>query len=303
MSNKQIKRIHLIYSIVISLLILALGIWAIASCIMLYKGGEAGARFTLDKIMPHIYAFLVPLTVTIAVIIIGIVLNAVFHVDEPKPQAFVSDKDLLKKLYEKLNLEEAPKELSGVVRSQRGFRRTFYIVMLVNIAINAFSAIYYLFTNPVLKEQLENLVKANESLPKGAFWDLSISTAPKIDVFFPIMCTTLLYIAIPFIVAIAYDIFAKFTYEKELEAVKAIYAYYAKKGIPVSKNDEENEADAPAEEGSSVLFDLKNNWVKIFKYSVLVLSVLLIVFGIVSGNLEAILNNAIKICTGCIGLE
>jgi hypothetical protein len=150
---------------------------------------------------------------------------------------------------------------------------------------------------------IENLVKAIESLPKGAFWDLSISTAPKIDVFFPIMCTTLLYIAIPFIVAIAYDIFAKFTYEKELEAVKAIYAYYAKKGIPVSKNEEESEADAPVEESSSLLFDLKNNWVKIFKYSVLVLSVLLIVFGIVSGNLEAILNNAIKICTGCIGLE
>lgn len=303
MSEKQIKRIHLIYNIVISVLIIALGIWAITSCIMLYKGGDSGSRFTIDKIMPHIYAFLVPFTITVAIIIVGIVLNAVFHVDEPKPAAFVSDRALLKKLYEKLDWEEAPKELTAVIRSQRGFRRVFYIVMLVNIAINAFSAIYYLFTNPILKTQLDNLVAANNNLPKDAFWDLSIATAPKIQEFFPIMCTVLLYIAIPFIVAIAYDIFSKFTYEKELEAVKAIYAYYAKKGIPVSKIDEKSEEISEIKEDSTTIFDLKNNWVKIAKYSVLVLSVLLIVFGIVSGNLESILNNAIKICTGCIGLE
>ena len=303
MSEKQIKRIHIIYNIVISVLIVALGIWAITSCILLYKGGEVGARFTLNKIMPHLYAFLVPFTVALAVLIVGIVLNAVFHVDEPKPQAFVSDRALLGKLYSKLNLDEAPNELLRVVRSQKGFRRTFYIVMLVNIAINAFSAIYYLFTNPVLKEQLDNLIAANENLPKGEFWDLSIKTAPKIDVFFPIMCTVLLYIAIPFIVAIAYDIFAKFTYEKELEAVKAIYAYYAKRGIPVSKIDENEDECEEIKEDSTFFFDLKSNWVKIIKYTVLVGAILLIVCGIISGNLESILGNAIKICTGCIGLE
>ena len=302
MSEKQIKRIHLIYNIVISVLIVALGIWAITSCIMLYKSGEVGARFTIGKIMPHLYAFLVPFTVTLAVIIVGIVLNAVFHVEEPKPQAFVSDRALLGKLYSKLNLDEAPDELVKVIRSQRGFRKTFYIVMLVNIAINAFSAIYYLFTNPVLKEQLENLALANENLSKGDFWDLSIRTAPKIEVFFPIMCTVLLYVLIPFIVAIAYDVFAKFTYQKELEAVKAIYAYCAKRNINVSKAEDEEE-DVEFKEDSTLIFDLKKNWVTIFKYTFLVVAISLIVCGIVSGNLENVLANAIKICTGCIGLE
>lgn len=299
MTEKQVKRIHLIYNIVISLLIVALGIWAIIACTRPYSDGQG---FSFDKLMPYFYTFLVPFTVTLAVIIIGIVLNAVFHVDEPKPASFVSSKDLLKKLYSKLNLEEAPKELASIIRTQKGFRRTFYIVMLVNIAVNAYSAINYLFTNPVILKQLDEIAKANEALDPGDYWTLSDATAPGIEVFFPIMCTTLLYIAIPFIVAIAYSIFAKFTYDKELEAVKAVYAYYARTNTPVSKINEEEAENEEIREDNPFIFDLKKNRIKIAKYSILVLSVLLIVFGIVSGNLTEILNNAKNVCTDCIGL-
>lgn len=305
MSEKQIKRIHTIYGIVITLLLIALGVWAIASCIMIYNGSES-QRFLPEKITPYLIAFSIPLTVSIAAIIIGIVLNAVFHVEEGKPKAFVTDKDLLKKLYTNLDLKSAPEVYTKVIKSQRGFRRAFLVIMIVNIVINSISCISYLFTEPTLKAQLDLIEFGGDT----GLWSLPIKTAPSFDTFFPIACTALAYLVIPFFVAIVYDVFAKFTYEKELEAVKAIYAHYAKNGHPVSiidDEDEELEAQEKVFKGEGEFaHDLKNNGVTIIKYTVLVFSVLLIVIGIVDGllggTLNSILTNAINLCTGCVGL-
>ena len=301
MSEKQIKRIHTIYGVVITVLLVALGVWAIASCIMIYKGSDT-ERFLPEKILPYLIAFSIPLTFSIAAIIIGIVLNAVYHIEEEKPKAFVRDKDILKKLYANLDLRSAPDAYTKVIKSQRGFRHAFLIIMIVNIVINAISCISYLFTNPLLKAQL-NLVTFGEG---DRIWSLPIKSAPEFEDFFPIACTALAYLVIPFFVAIVYDVFAKFTYEKELEAVKAIYAYYAKNGYPVSIIDEEAcDKSALCGEGEFA-HDLKNNAVTIIKHSILVFSVLLIVIGIVDGllggTISSILTNAVNLCTGCVGL-
>ncbi len=307
MTEKQIKRIHLIYGIITTLLIIALGVWAIASCIMLYNGSES-ERFLPEKILPYLIAFSIPLAVCIAAIIIGAVLHAVFHVDEEKPKAFVSDKDILKNLYKKVDLSEAPEVYTKVIKSQRGFRHAFFVILLANIVINVVSCIFYIFTEPTLKAQLELFKVGNGSFP---YWSLPAETNLEFTVFFPIICTILAYAVIPFFVAIVYDVFAKFTYEKELEAVKAIFASNAKKSAPVSEFDEEEDlvqeqiTSASKGEGEFA-HDIKTNGVKIVKYSVLVVSILFIVLGITNGLLDGtlsyVLTNAIKICFGCVGL-
>ena len=306
MTEKQIKRVHLVYSIIMALLVLVLAGWAIYSCLTLFKTGQEGEYYSINRITPHLIYFCIPLTVCIAAIIIGVVLNAVYHIDEKEPRAFISDKDLLKKLYKNLDLTEAPSTLTRVIRSQRGFRHAFLIVMIVNAIINAGSALVYIFRTSPLASRLAFFNYIGE---QGKHWttalDYSSSATPLgISEILPIIFTILSYAAVPFFVAIVYDVFAQFTYEKELEAVKAIYAHYAKMGIPVSKI-KENESSKKQE--NVIWFDIKSNWVTIVKYAVLFFSITCIVVGIINGILDGkismILKNAVDICFGCVGME
>lgn len=304
MKEKQIKRIHLVYGIIATLLIISLGAWAIASCMMIYKSSET-ERFLPEKIFPYLFAFTIPLTISVAAILVGAVLHAVYPPKEEKAKAFVSDKDLLKKLYSNLDMKNAPLTLKNVIKSQRSFRRAFLVILLINIAVNTFCGIVYLFTNPLIKAQLELFTIGNGEFP---YWTLPPETNLEFKAFFPIICATLAYAIIPFFVAIVYDIFARFTYEKELEAVKAIYAFYAKNGKPISLDGEEEVEEKEEFKGDGVFgYDLKNNFVKIVKYSVLCFSILFIVLGIINGLLDGtlgyVLTNAIKICFGCVGLS
>ena len=282
MQEKKTKILHLVYGIVLSVLIFAVGMCFIFSCIDIHNAG----KFTVDTIRIHFLWILAPTLLCIALIIGGAVLHAVFPPYEEKIGVSMTDKDILKNLYKRIDMEKAPEEYKRVIKSQRGFRLTFLIVTIVNAVINAVSALIYIFTR-------SNLAEVD---------------AGKLNEIFPVIFKILAYAVIPFFVAIVYDIFSKFTYEKELEAVKAIYAFYAKNGKPISLDGEEEVEEKEEFKGDGVFgYDLKNNFVKIVKYSVLCFSILFIVLGIINGLLDGtlgyVLTNAIKICFGCVGLS
>lgn len=269
MQEKKTKILHLIYGIVLSVLIFAVGICFIVSCVDINNAG----KFTVDAIKAHFLWILAPMLLCIASIIGGAVLHAVFPPSEEKIKASVSDKDLLKNLYKKIDLEAAPPELRQVIKSQSGFRRAFFIIMIVNAVINVFSALVFIFTRSNLGEV----------------------DAGKLNEILPVIGKILAYAIIPFFVAIVYDIFASYTYEKELEAVRIIMEQQSKKR-------KKGELNLPPEKKVCFFKKHSKKFILAIQIAVGVIAAVLLLVGIITGDLKDVLTYANNICTGCIGL-
>lgn len=269
MQEKKTKTLHLIYGIVLSVLIFAVGVCFVVSCIDINNAGE----FTVDAIKSHFLWILAPVLLCIASIIGGIVLHAVFPTPEEKIKASISDKDLLKNLYKKIELESAPAQLKAVIKSQSGFRRAFFIITIVNGVVNFVSALIFIFTRSNLGDVDPG--KLNEILP--------------------VIGKIMAYAVIPFFVAIIYDIFAKFTYEKELEAVRLIMEKQANKR-------KKGELVLPEEKKICFFKKHSKKFILPLQITLGTLAAIFIIVGMATGDIKNVLTYANNICTGCIGL-
>ena len=112
--------------------------------------------------------------------------------------------------------------------------------------------------------------------------------------FFPIFATALSYAIIPIFVIVIYHLFSRFTYARELEAVRAISEYNAKNSNPVSI----------IEKKPCFFKKHKKTFVNILRCFILVLAITLIVVSIVFfDDFKEIASLAgDNVCSGCIGL-
>ena len=273
MTDKQTRLIHLIYGIALSLLIVALGVCFALSCLDIYQSGES-SPFTPEAIKSHFVSILVPTILSIVAIIGGACLHIFLPAEDKKLRSNVEDKVVIRNLSKRINFNEAPVPLVKVVKSQRGFRRAFLIVTLANAVINAVGAMTYLFSSTS---------------------ELTDAELKQFAPILPIVLTTLSYAVIPIFVIAIYIIFANFTYEKELEAVRAIIEHNAKNGNPVSKNVQSNE--------KCCFFKKHKKGLTItLQCLTLVIAIAFIISGIFMGELLFISDLAKAICMGCIGL-
>ena len=269
MQEKNTKILHLVYGIVLSVLLFAVGICFIFSCIDIHNAG----KFTTDAIRVHFLWILAPTLFCILAIIGGAVLHAIFPPYEEKIGVSMTDKDILKNLYKRIDMEKAPEEYKRVIKSQRGFRLTFFIITIVNAVINFFSALIFIFTR-------SNLAEVN---------------AGKLEEILPVIFKILAYAAIPFFVAVVYDIFSKFTYEKELEAVRIILEQQTKK-------KKHSELKLPEEKKICFFRKHSKKFILALQITVGVIAAILLIIGFVTGDIKDVLTYANNICTGCIGL-
>ena len=261
MQEKKTKILHLIYGIVLSVLIFAVGICFIVSCVDINNAG----KFTVDAIKTHFLWILAPVLLCIFSIIGGAVLHAVFPPSEEKIKASMSNKDLIKNLYKKIDLDAAPAELKAVIKSQRGFRHAFFIIMIVNAVINFVSAFVFIFTKSNLGEVDPG--KLNEILP--------------------VIGKILAYAIIPF--------FSSYTYERELEAVRAIMESQTKKR-------KKGELNLPEEKKVCFFKKHSKKFILALQITLGVVAAAFIIVGIITGDIKNVLTYANNICTGCIGL-
>ena len=271
MTEKRIKLGHLLYSIMLSFLLVAIGVCFILSCLDIYKSAE-NAPFTPDAIKSHFFVLLIPSIVCILTIIGGVCLNIFIPREEQKLRVNITDKDMIKNLSKRINYKEAPKELVAVVKSQRGFRCAFLIITILNAIINgAYMILYVLSTCLNHKPNPDHFAE-----------------------FFPIFATALSYAIIPIFVIVIYHLFSRFTYARELEAVRAISEYNAKNSNPVSI----------IEKKPCFFKKHKKAFVNILRCFILVLAITLIVVSIVFfDDFKEIASLAgDNVCSGCIGL-
>ena len=152
MNQNTLRRIHYIYGIVLSCLIVILGICFIVSCISIYMSGER--PFTRESVGAQLKALLVPIILCVLGIIGGIVLSF-FPVDEEKTKGAIDKAVLVKKLGARCDFENAPIDLVNEIKREKKLRLiTVISCIFLNVIATVVALVYLLNTSNFPAEDL-----------------------------------------------------------------------------------------------------------------------------------------------------
>lgn len=119
MSKEKLRKLHLIYGIALSVIIIITGICFIVSCIDIYR---SGARpFTYESINSHFMAIVVPVVLCIVGIIGGMVISF-FPLEKPKIKGIIDTGTTLKKMSSKIDISKCDNEAQGKIAKERKVR-------------------------------------------------------------------------------------------------------------------------------------------------------------------------------------
>ena len=134
--NQARRRIHAVYGILLSVLIVASGICLILSCIEIYKSGAS--PFTRESIGQAFAKIAVPVYVCLGGIVIGIVLSLVLPVEAVKLRGGMEAKKALARLYTRINFLACDREVREKLKKESHYRitvRVFLVLICVAAAI------------------------------------------------------------------------------------------------------------------------------------------------------------------------
>ena len=276
MSQKNLKTLHLVYSLVLSALALALATVLVVMCIDIYNSGphpftreSVGER--LLKISPLIYIF-------IAAVICGVVLNTVAPVEKERAKGTVPNALVLRRLYGKMGT--MTKETSDKIEKQRAIRFIMIVVSFILILGASIASLIYVLS--VLE-------------PSADMHGATISAS----------LGTLRFFIAPLSYLIVTVFVCKSSVKKELDAVKEQIKLK-------NEGEERDEARGAVTKLTDELYEsLKSAkepkvWHKYFSFAfkcALACTAIVFIFvGIDNGGMADVLGKAVKICTECIGM-
>ena len=143
MSKETVKRIRLIYGIVLSVLLVAVGICLIASCIDIYNSGEQA--FSRESVAAHFQKIAVLVYICIGAMIGGIVLSIVLPLEKRTPKGTIAPKLTLSRLTRKLDTEACGEAFRATIARQHKFRAIVKTVAAVLCVACAVPVVIYLF--------------------------------------------------------------------------------------------------------------------------------------------------------------
>ena len=271
-SDKNKKRIHLGFGILISLMLVLVGILFISSCYSIYKSGRS--PFTYASISAAFAKIAVWVYITVSLVILGGALSILLPTEDRKLKGERSPAVVVKRYAERVNTAEIDTELSASVEKERRLRKILGYVRCAIITLSAILPLIYLL-NPANFPAVSGQYNAE------------------------ILHGMLLYLAFlsPMIVfEVVYVIVSDLSYNREYELLKKAVAA---NGISAATQEESpsmiakvcrflNENRQPITLGIRIAF--------------VGCAVVFIVIGIANGGMAEVLNKAINICTECIGL-
>lgn len=138
MSQDKIKKMHLIYGCISAVMIVALGVLLILSCLDIYNSGPH--PYSADAISLRFQRIAIIVYICIALVLGGIVLNLVLPLENKRPKALRDIRVTLAKL--KAKLPTVPEDTVCLVKKERNRRLLFriitaglYIVLMIGPAI------------------------------------------------------------------------------------------------------------------------------------------------------------------------
>ena len=282
MSDKGIKRLHLIYGIILSALLVTVAILFAVMCIDIYSETGAIGAFTRDNVGEHFAKIAIVVYITIAAIIGGVILNVVLPLEKKRLKGDVKDAIVLERLSKKLH--GISLEANERIEKQRIVRFVMIIISLVLVAAASIAAFVFVLTSfDAMNEEI------NSEVALG--W-LSV--------------TWYFIVPVAYLILTAYV--CKSSVKKELEIVKE------------ELKNQKNATDVCENENTVGTFTKVTNelgqavkritepkkWHKYFsiglKITVACLVVVFIIVGVVNGGMDDVAVKANKICSECIGL-
>lgn len=263
MTQKRKNIIHLVYSIVLSVLVVALGICFAFSCVTIYKSGDR--PFTTESISEQLVNIFPLAVTTFAFVIGGIVLSAALPLEEKRP--LKAEMDLRSRAKRMRELLASYGEKSKSASKMRALRTTFAIITGVICAILSVPVLVYFSVGSNF-----TLNDLNGSVISATYF-------------------TLPFALVALALHIVYSYVEKISYKKEIECLKSAIA------SAKSENKTKKQEESPVKNGKS-----KFVFLLLLRIVLFVIAAAFILIGIFNGGMSDVLNKAIAICTECIGL-
>lgn len=211
MKNDSVRRIRLIYGILLSASAVVAGICLIAACLGIYHSGGSQI-YTPEKVAAAFGPIAGPVYLCLALVIGGFILDFALPSDKKKAKPEKNYAAILNRLMEKRDLENCQSELRQQILAQQKIRKQDAIISYVVLAVCSIGFLLY-GANPANFHQSE----INGSMVKA-------------------VAILLCCLACPFGVALGASFRAKKSLQKEIELVKQIPAGEKKKAVSEKKS-------------------------------------------------------------------
>ncbi len=268
---------HLIYGIVLSCLLVAVGICFIVACVDIYKSGPN--PFTPESIGTHFKAICVPVYITIGLLILSIPLNVFLPNETNTKRPKFSKKQTLCGLYSRFDYTKAKEEALHRLNKFRFTRYTLYAInILLLIGGTVASLVYALNIENFQAISTEGVSLINSSIIAGSL-------------------VVLRYLILPLIFSIALIFVDKALVSRELDTLK----------LTIKEDKAILPKDAPSnltaiERITSVFTKHKKAILITLRILIIVGALALVITGILNGGMYTVLQKANKLCQECIGL-
>jgi hypothetical protein len=276
MSQTTIRRIHLAYGIVLSLLVITLGILLIVSCLDIYHSGPR--PFSVESVSEHFADIALPFYLCLIWALGGFVLALALPLEKSRLKAAVSPQETLRRLSTKL---DAAKQPEGI-RRERVLRLVLICVNAALYFIGATLSLIYLLNKANFPAQNANAEILNGALAVG------------------------INLALPFALSVALCFINKASVKREIMYVKQeiVEQNHAKieKAIRNEVVEQSNISPAPITKEKSFFAKREKEILLVVRCAVLVIGLAFVIVGMVNGGMADVVQKAIKICTECIGL-
>ncbi|MBO5357354.1 MAG: hypothetical protein J6A95_06245 [Clostridia bacterium] len=262
MSQEKLRKLHLIYGIVLSCIIIVTGICFIVSCVQIYNSGMR--PFTRESIYTHFISIVVPVILCIVGIIGGMVLSF-FPLEKQKIKGIIDTGVILNKMSKKIDISKCDSDTQEKIQKERKLRLFTNIFCIDALAVCIVISLIY-------------------ALNKNNFPAVSINSEMVDAMLFILPCIIVGLGAIYATVLICNS-----SYSRELALVKK--SLTTAKKVPVG----DGALDAPNNRGNE-------KFLLGARLTLFVIAVTFIIIGIFNGGMADVLYKAINICTECIGL-
>ncbi len=140
MSQEKLRKLHLIYGIALSCIIVITGICFIVSCIDIYKSGMR--PFTYESINKHFAAIIVPVILCITGIVGGMVLSF-FSLEKPKIKGIIDTGVALNKISKRFDVSKLDSEAQEKIKKEQRLRLLTNVFCIDAITVSAIISLVY----------------------------------------------------------------------------------------------------------------------------------------------------------------
>jgi hypothetical protein len=272
LTEKNKKRIHLGFGILLSAMLVLVGILFISSCYSIYKSGQS--PFTRASISAAFSKIAVWVYIALSLVIVSAGISLAIPTETQKLRGGRSISVLVKKLSERVDLNAAESELAEKIGKERALRRILDCIRLALIILSATLPLIFLL-NPANFPAVSG--EYNAEILHG-------------------MLVYLAFLAPLFVYEVLYIILRDLSLGREHALLKEVLA---SSGISNTADNSHNclickTVDYLKKNEKPILLGVR--------IALVGCALVFIVMGITNGGMADVLNKAIKICTECIGL-